>query len=90
MEFRILGPEDGRLDLGRFERLRLEARGPPPPAAADRLCEALSLWRGPALAALADLHVLRSEIARLEELRLVPLRERLRGQLMLALYSPSP
>jgi DNA-binding SARP family transcriptional activator len=87
------------LDLVKFERLRAEGR----------VREALALWRGPAQA----------ERARLEELRLVtleervdadlangrhadlvgeleamigehPLRERLRGQLMLALYGPTP
>ena len=83
--------------------------------AADRLRDALALWRGPALGDLAYESFAQSEIARLEELRLTaleeridadlalgrdgeligeletlverhPLRERLRGQLMLALY----
>ncbi len=80
-----------------------------------QLHEALSLWRGPPFADFAYDRFARPEIARLEELRLValeerieadlalgrhaelvgeleglmaehPLRERLRGQLMLALY----
>jgi tetratricopeptide (TPR) repeat protein len=79
------------------------------------LREALSLWRGPPLADLGDQRFAQAEIARLEELRLTcleerieqdldrgrhaelvgeleslvkehPLRERLRGQLMLGLY----
>jgi YVTN family beta-propeller protein len=83
--------------------------------AAQVLREALGLWRGPALADLADYTFTRPEAARLEELRLAalearidadlalgrhdaltaeleqltgehPLRERLHGQLMLALY----
>ena len=83
--------------------------------AADRLRDALALWRGPALADLAYESFAQSEIARLEELRLTaleeridadlalgrddeligelealverhPLRERLRGELMVALY----
>jgi YVTN family beta-propeller protein len=83
--------------------------------AAQTLREALGLWRGPVLADLADYGFARPEAARLEELRLAavedridadlalgrhqaltgelerlageyPLRERLHGQLMLALY----
>ncbi|MGK5637043.1 AfsR/SARP family transcriptional regulator [Streptomyces sp. URMC 126] len=40
-----------------------------PPAAHDCLTRALGLWRGPALAGLADHQPLAAEIARLEELR---------------------
>ena len=109
----------GQLDLHRFEELRQEGRvalaGNDPERAAARLSEALSLWRGPALAEFASEPLWRSEGARLEELHLAtleelaeanlalgkegelvgqleglvaryPLRERLRGQLMLTLY----
>jgi DNA-binding SARP family transcriptional activator len=98
-----VGPDE--LDLARFERLREE----------EKLDEALALWRGPPLADFAYEHFAQVEIARLEELRLAtleeriardladggggelvgelhalvrehPLRERFRGQLMLALY----
>jgi DNA-binding SARP family transcriptional activator/tetratricopeptide (TPR) repeat protein len=107
------------VDVGRFEQLlasgrEVLARG----AAADAagmLRRALALWRGPALADFRFDPFAQTEIARLEELHLdcieerieadlalgaagelvgelqrltaeQPLRERLRGQLMLALY----
>jgi len=106
------------LDLTRFERLREQGRAAladgQAAAAADRLREALALWRGPALAEFDEPFAV-VESARLEELRLSavedridadlalglhtglvgeldalvahnPLRERLRGQLMLARY----
>ena len=106
--------EDGQLDLARFEHAVTSARGAAPAEAAERLREALSLWRGVPLAEL-DGPFATAERGRLEEQRLAaleqrieaelalgrhaelvpeleglvreqPLRERLRGQLMLALY----
>jgi DNA-binding SARP family transcriptional activator len=106
------------LDLARFERLVAEARRAAPESAAQKLRQALALWRGPALADLAYERFAQAEVARLEELRLAaldqridadlaagrhaelvgelealvaehPLRERLRCQLMLALYRSS-
>jgi DNA-binding SARP family transcriptional activator len=107
------------LDVDRFERLlaagRQELAGGAAADAARTLRQALSLWRGPALADFRYEPFAQAEIARLEELRLVcleerieadlalgaggehagelqrlvseqPLRERPRGQLMLALY----
>jgi len=105
----------GQLDLHRFEELVTRAQGAEPAAASAVLREALSLWRGAPLADFAYEAFAQAEIARLEELRLGaieqrveadlalgreselvaeverlltehPLRERLRGQLMLALY----
>jgi DNA-binding SARP family transcriptional activator/ABC-type branched-subunit amino acid transport system substrate-binding protein/DNA-binding beta-propeller fold protein YncE len=105
-------------DLDRFEELlrRGQAlRAEDPKAAAGLLSEALALWRGRPLSDFTYEDFARDEIARLEELRLValeeridadlalgrhadlvaeltrlvgehPLRERLRAQLMLALY----
>jgi DNA-binding SARP family transcriptional activator len=106
------------VDLVRFERLRKEGRaalaGGSAAEAADRLRDALALWRGPALAEF-DEPFAEVESARLEELHLAcledrieadlalgrhaalvgelealvtrnQLRERPRGQLMLALY----
>ena len=110
---------DEQLDARRFERLVEEGRSAlaanaPGPAAAS-LRAALQLWRGNALGDLGDQPFAQVEAARLEELRLGavedrieadlalgrhatvvseiealvtvhPLRERLRGQLMIALY----
>src|SRR5688500_18312354 len=44
--------DPGELDLEVFERLCEEARRAPPEIAAEKLREALSLWRGPPLADL--------------------------------------
>ncbi|MGZ6638457.1 MAG: BTAD domain-containing putative transcriptional regulator [Solirubrobacteraceae bacterium] len=111
--------EPGQLDVDRFETLvsqgRDELEQGDALTAAAVLREALSVWRGPALADFAFEPFAQAEIARLEESRLAaledridadlasgeqarlvgeleglvrehPLRERLRGQLMLALY----
>jgi DNA-binding SARP family transcriptional activator len=110
---------EGQLDVTLFERLVAEGRdalaGNAPEQAAAKLRAALKLWRGQALADLANGPGPRVEAARLEELRLAaiedrieadlalgrhedvagelqaliashPLRERLRGQQMVALY----
>jgi DNA-binding SARP family transcriptional activator len=115
----VIRVEPEELDLHRFERLVDEgrsmlARGLPADAS-ERLRDALSLWRGPALADFAYESFAQTAIARLEEIRLAavelridadlalgrhdelvgelealvaehPLRERLRGYLMTALY----
>jgi DNA-binding SARP family transcriptional activator/class 3 adenylate cyclase len=115
----LLRVEPDELDADRFQTLLSAGRSAhevdDPATAAARLHEALALWRGPALADFAYDPFAQAEIARLEELRLDaleerieadlalgraadlvgelealiganPLRERLRGQLMLALY----
>jgi DNA-binding SARP family transcriptional activator len=112
-----LGADD--VDVQRFERSvsageRALAAGEPD-RAAQRLRQGLALWRGPPLADFTYEPFAQQEIARLDELRLValeqridadlalgrhaqvigelealvrdhPMRERIRGQLMLALY----
>jgi len=109
----------GALDADRFEerfrRGREELARGELPEAAETLRYALGLWRGPVLADVRDEGFAQPEIARLEDLRLAclgervdadlalgrhdeiigelealvrehPFRERLHGQLMLALY----
>jgi peptide/nickel transport system substrate-binding protein len=79
--------EKDELDLERFERLRREGRaalsGGDPALAAARLRQALSLWRGTPLADIGDGRFLEQERARLEELRLGALEERIDADLAL-------
>ena len=78
-----------QLDAARFERLvgaGREALGRgEAAAAANRFREALGLWRGPALADVADVEPLAREGARLEELRLVAVEGRIEADLELGL-----
>jgi DNA-binding SARP family transcriptional activator len=71
------------LDLLRFEQLVAEARQAPVDQAARLLHDALSLWRGPALADLASEPFMQAEILRLEELRLATLELRIETDLAL-------
>ncbi|MFC0029975.1 BTAD domain-containing putative transcriptional regulator [Micromonospora chaiyaphumensis] len=74
------------VDAYRFERLLESARGATtgdgPAAALSRFDEALRLWRGPALADVGDAEWALAEAARLEELRLGAVEDRL--ELLLA------
>jgi DNA-binding SARP family transcriptional activator len=74
-----IGPNE--LDLLRFERLVAEAERAAPEQAAELLREALALWRGPALADVANEPFAQMEILRLEELRLRALELRLEADL---------
>ena len=83
----LLRVAPGELDADRFEALlaagrRSLTRGDAA-TAADQLREALALWRGPALADLAYEAFAQPEIARLEELRLEALEERIAADLAL-------
>jgi DNA-binding SARP family transcriptional activator/tetratricopeptide (TPR) repeat protein len=77
----VLVVDASELDVARVERLVAEAAGVDPEAAARKLREALALWRGPPLADLAYEPFARAPIARLEELRLVALEQRIDAEL---------
>jgi DNA-binding SARP family transcriptional activator/ABC-type oligopeptide transport system substrate-binding subunit len=111
----VLRVASGALDVDEAKLLRERARDAGPREAGRLLRDGLGLWRGPAYADLRYEPALQGEIARLDELQLSmleerveadvaaghttdlvpelqtlvhehPLRERLRGSLMLALY----
>ena len=79
----VLQIAPGQLDEHRFEQLVEQARDAEPREAAEKLREALALWRGPPLADFAYDDFARSEIARLEERRLVALERRIEADLAL-------
>jgi DNA-binding SARP family transcriptional activator len=77
----VLNADPSELDLARFERLLGEAQRADPDDRSTKLREALALWRGPALADLAYEPFAQSAIARLEELRLMALEQRIDADL---------
>ena len=83
--------EPGELDLERFELLvargRSELAADDAEVAASTLREALALWRGPALVDVAYEPFAEAETARLDELRLVALEERIDARLALAQHA---
>jgi DNA-binding SARP family transcriptional activator len=79
----VLYVDADELDLARFEQLVAEARRAPPERASEKLREALALWRGPPLADLAYEQFAQAEIARLEEMRLGAVEQRLEAELAL-------
>jgi len=80
-----IGP--GELDLARFSQLVEEADGSDPAAAAERLREALALWRGAPLADFAYESFAQSAIGRIEELRLTALERRIDADLALGCHA---
>ena len=86
----VLHVDGDGLDASRFVRLSREARtrtGDDPAGALDLLDEALALWRGPAYADVADEEFARAEAARLDELRLVAVEDRVDAGLALGRHA---
>jgi DNA-binding SARP family transcriptional activator len=79
----LIRVEPHELDLLRFEQLVEEATRAPADQAARLLRDALGLWRGPALADLANESFVQAEILRLEELRVAALELRIEVDLAL-------
>jgi DNA-binding SARP family transcriptional activator len=79
--YRLVLGEGDEVDIRRFQNLVDEAEGAGPADAAALLREALSLWRGPSLADVAEEPYARAAAARLEELRLYALEQRLEADL---------
>ncbi|MHB8513131.1 MAG: BTAD domain-containing putative transcriptional regulator [Actinomycetota bacterium] len=86
----VLGDEDA-LDSEQFESLLEQAHealsNGDAATSAQLLREALDLWTGPALAGVGDAPFARSEAARLEEMRLTALEDRIEADLMLGRHS---
>ena len=84
-----VGP--GQLDLESFEQLLDEGSGAladgDPKGAVELLRDALGLWRGPPLAEFAYESFAQREIARLEELRLTAVEQRIEAELALGRHA---
>jgi predicted ATPase/DNA-binding SARP family transcriptional activator len=82
-----LAADPGQVDARAFEQLVGRARGVladgDPVAGAALLTQALGLWRGPALADVADAPFAAAPITRLSELRLGALEDRVEAELAL-------
>ena len=77
-----------QVDVERFRALAAGARAAGDPEAAARLlCEALALWRGPALADLADEPSLAAEATRLDDERAAAVEDRIDADLELGRHS---
>lgn len=79
----LLRADPDEIDASRFERAVAAARDLEPPERVATLTEALALWRGPALAEFAFEPFARVEIARLDELRIGAIEDRLEAELEL-------
>lgn len=81
-----LRAEPGVVDARRFERLVHDARPLPPAERSSALRDALSLWRGSPFADLSYETFLQGEIARLDELRLTALEDRIEAEIELGAH----
>ena len=79
----LLRIDPGAIDARRFERLTHDAKTLPPAERSAALRDALALWRGPAFGDLAFESFLQAEIARLDELRLTALEDRIEAEIEL-------
>ena len=79
----VLYADTTELDLACFEQLVAEARRASPERASEKLRDALALWRGAPLADLAYEEFAQAEIARLEEMQLGAVEQRLEADLAL-------
>jgi DNA-binding SARP family transcriptional activator len=79
--------DDDDLDLTRFERLVAEARRLEPADRAEKLHEALALWRGDPLSDVGFEPAVEAEIRRLDELRITTLEDRIDADLACARYA---
>src|SRR5438105_2417095 len=77
----LLRVDPDRIDLERFRRQREEARGRPAAERAEVLRGALELWRGAPLGEFRFEAWAETEIARLEDLRLATIEDRLEAEL---------
>lgn len=68
--YRLAVATDGEVFAAGVQRAR-DLVGSRPAEAAQVLADALSLWRGPAFAGIADLEAIAPEVQRLEEMRVV-------------------
>jgi tetratricopeptide (TPR) repeat protein len=81
----LLGVDPEVVDAVRFERLAADGRraleAGQPVVAAEALAAALRLWRGEAYGEFADVSALRAEAARLEQVRLAAVADRVEADL---------
>ena len=81
----VVGPD--AVDAARFERLlaagRSALRDGQPDVAAKNLRDGIGLWRGPALADVADEEVARTDARRLDGLRALAIEERIEADIAL-------
>jgi len=81
----VLDSDD--LDLSRFERLVAEARALEPEGRADKLREALALWRGDPLSDVASEAAVDAHVRHLEELRVATVEDRIDADLACGRYA---